>query len=58
MKNHKVFRVSFTLAVHDNNNILSSHEDTHSDDVLDLIDDIFFDVDDVKINNLNVREQE
>ena len=57
MKNNKDFSVHFTLAIQDHNNILSSHEETHSEDVLDLIEDIFYDVDDVKIRSITVKEK-
>ena len=57
MKNNKTFGVTFTIVVHENNNILSSHDEAHAEDVLDLVEDIFYDVDDVKIKNLTVKEQ-
>lgn len=57
MKNNKTFGVTFTIVVHESNNILSSHEEAHAEDVLDLVEDIFYDVDDVKIKNLTVKEQ-
>jgi hypothetical protein len=57
MKNHKVFSVTLTVAIHDDNNVLSSYEDAHEDDVSDLITDVFFDIDDVKIKNITVKER-
>jgi len=53
----KRFSVTFVANVDDNNNILSSYEDNNEQDIYDLITDIIYDVDDVDIENLNVRER-
>lgn len=53
----KEFRVSFMLKVDKNNNILSSSEADHAEDVSDLISDVFYDVDDVTITRLTVTEE-
>ncbi len=53
----KVFRVSLMLRVDKSNNILSSSEVNHEEDVWDLISDVFYDVDDIKITQLNVTEE-
>jgi hypothetical protein len=53
----KTFSVSFIMLLDKNNNILSSSEDGHVEDVADLIQDIMYDIDDVKIRSLIVREQ-
>ena len=53
----KEFRVSFMLKVDKSNNILSSSEADHAEDVHDLINDVFYDVDDVKITRLTVTEE-
>ena len=53
----KRFSVTFVANVDDNNNILSSYEDNHEQDIYDLITDVIYDVDDVDIENLNVRER-
>lgn len=53
----KKFSVMFILKVDGANNILSSYEDAHEEDVHDLITDIMYDVDDVKIDNLIVKER-
>ena len=53
----KAFSVSFIMLLDKNNNILSSSEDGHVEDVADLIQDIMYDIDDVKIRSLIVREQ-
>ena len=54
----KKFSVTFLLKIDDENNILSSHEEGHEEDVHDLIHDIMFDVDDVTIENLVVKERQ
>ena len=53
----KAFSVSFIMLLDKNNNILSSSEDGHVEDVADLIQDIMYDIDDVKIRSLIVREK-
>jgi len=53
----KEFRVSFMIKVDKSNNILSSSEADHAEDVLDLISDVFYDVDDVRITRLTVTEE-
>ena len=53
----KKFSVTFVLKVDRNNNILSSYEDSHEQDIHDLITDVIYDVDDVEIENLNVKER-
>ena len=53
----KKFSVTFVVKVDKNNNILSSYEDNHEQDIYDLITDVIYDVDDVEIENLNVRER-
>ncbi len=55
--NTKRFSVTFIMAVDKNNNILSSDEKSHSEDVYDLIMDTFYDTDDVKVDNLYVKER-
>lgn len=54
----KKFSVTFVAKVDDNNNILSSYEDNHEQDIHDLVTDIIYDIDDVDIENLNVRERQ
>jgi hypothetical protein len=55
--NTKRFSVTFIMAVDKNNNILSADEKSHSEDVYDLIMDTFYDTDDVKVDNLYVKER-
>ena len=54
----KRFSVTFVMKVDKNNNILSSYEDSHEQDIHDLITDVIYDVDDVEIENLNVKERQ
>lgn len=53
----KKFYVSFLVEVDDDNNILSSYEQDHIEDVYDLMKNILHDVDDVQVENLNVKER-
>jgi hypothetical protein len=53
---NKSFNVSFIMLIDKHNNILSSSEDTHVEDVADLIQDVMYDIDDIKIRSLVVRE--
>ena len=53
----KRFSITFVAKVDDSNNILSSFEDNHEQDIHDLIVNIIYDIDDVEIENLNVRER-
>lgn len=54
----KKFSVMFMLNVEEENNILSSSEEHHQEDVYDLITNVMYDVDDVKIQNLIVKERQ
>lgn len=54
---NKRFSVTFVLDVDEDNNILSSVEEAHVDDVYDLVKDLFYDVDDVEIENITVKER-
>ena len=53
----KKFNVSFMLIIHKDNNILSSYDVDHEEDVADLIKDLLQDVDDVKVQGLSVEER-
>ena len=53
----KKFSVTFVIERDEDNNILSSFDDNHEDDVHDLITNVMYDVDDVKIDNLTVKER-
>ena len=51
------FSVTFLRTIDEDNNILSSYEDNHEEDVHDLLKDVMYDVDDVEVENLVVRER-
>ena len=53
----KKFSVTFVLKVHEDNNIFSSVEEAHEDDVYDLVRNTFYDIDDIELDNLNVKER-
>lgn len=53
----KKFSVTFVLKVQENNNIFSSLEEAHEDDVYDLVHNTFHDIDDVELDNLNIKER-
>jgi hypothetical protein len=55
---NKRFSVTFVLEVDEDNNILSSVEEAHVDDVFDLVKDLFYDVDDVEVENIIVKERQ
>lgn len=54
---NKRFSVTFVLEVDEYNNILSAVPEAHVEDVYDLIKDVFYDVDDVEVDNLIVKER-
>ena len=55
---NKKFSVMYLIEVDEDNNILSSHEESHEEDVYDLITNLMHDTDDVKIHNLIVKERQ
>lgn len=57
MASKKSFHVNFTIEVDEYNNILSSLEANHEEDIQDLITDLFYDVDDVKVKNVSAQER-
>lgn len=57
MKKPNVFDVNITLTVPEDNNILSSHEEYHVEDIADLVADTFYDIDDVDVSNISVEEK-
>ncbi len=56
MKTEK-FSVTFVLSVDKSNNILSSHPMYYEEDIKDLIERVIYDIDDVQISNINVKDQ-
>ena len=53
----KKFSVTFVIEMDEDNNILSSFDNNHEDDVHDLITNVMYDVDDINIDNLIVKER-
>jgi len=53
----KKFSATMVLKVDSSNNVLGVYEKGHEDDVRDLVVDTFYDVDDVEIENLVVKEK-
>ena len=51
------FSVTYVMEVDEDNNFLSAHEEGHTEDVHDLINNVMHDVDDIKIQNLIVKER-
>ena len=54
---NKKFSVTFLLEVDEACNVLSTVQDAHEEDVHDLVRNTFYDIYDVKIDNLTVRER-
>ena len=52
------FSVTYVMEVDEDNNFLSAHEESHVEDVHDLVVNIMHDVDDIKITNLLIKERE
>ena len=53
---NKRFSVTFVLEIDEDNNLLSSVEEAHIDDVYDLIKDLYYDVEDVEAETIAVKE--
>jgi len=53
----KSFSVTFRIAVDDEANILSLYEDGHEQDVRELIENVFYDIDDVHISSIKIQER-
>jgi len=51
------FSVTYVMEVDEDNNFLSAHEESHREDVHDLVNNVMHDVDDVIIQNLVVKER-
>ena len=56
MAKTRKFSATFVVEVDEENNILSSHDVQHNEDIRDLLENLVFDIDDVTIYNINVRE--
>ena len=53
----KTFSISFTIKVDEGDNILSVIDVTHEADIYDIIKNAIYDIDDVRIENLKVKER-
>jgi hypothetical protein len=53
----KRFSVTFMLTIDEQNNILSSHDESHEEDIYDMLTSVIHDIDDTTLENLNVRER-
>jgi len=51
------FSVTFVLQIDKSNNILSSHSTYYEEDIKDLLTRVIYDIDDVEVTNINVRDQ-
>ena len=51
------FSVTFLLKVDEEANILSTVEDAHVENIHDLLHNTFHDIDDIKVDNLVVKER-
>jgi len=49
--------VTFVLQIDKSNNILSSHSTYYEEDIKDLLTRVIYDIDDVEVTNINVRDQ-
>ena len=52
------FSVTYVMEVDEENNFLSAHEESHTEDVHDLVNNVMHDIDDVRIQNLVVKERQ
>jgi len=53
----KTFSVTFILKIDEDNNILGSYDDAHTEDISDLVRNTFYDIDDVTIHNILIKER-
>jgi len=53
----KSFAVTFKIEVDGEANILSLYEGGHEQDVRELVENVFYDIDDVNINNIKIQER-
>ena len=51
------FSVTYVMEVEEDNNFLSAHEESHTEDVHDLVTNVMHDVDDIRIHNLIIKER-
>ncbi len=53
----KTFSVTLLLQIDEDNNILGAYEDAHTEDISDLVRNTFYDIDDVKVDTIRVKER-
>tara|TARA_R110000823_G_C15501008_1_gene453179 strand:+ start:141 stop:305 length:165 start_codon:yes stop_codon:yes gene_type:complete len=53
----KSFSVTFRIEVDEEANILSMYEGGHEQDVRELVEDVFYDIDDVHISSIKIQER-
>ena len=53
----KSFSITFRLEVDEEANILSLYEGGHEQDVRELVENVFYDVDDINITNMKIQER-
>ena len=53
----KSFSVTFRVSVDNEANILSLYEGGHEQDVRELVENVFYDIDDININNIKIQER-
>jgi hypothetical protein len=53
----KTFSVTLLLQIDEANNILGAYEDAHTEDISDLVRNTFYDIDDVTVQNILIKER-
>lgn len=53
----KTFSVTMLVNVDEPNNLLSATEDLHTEDIFDMFHNMIYDIDDVTIENVLVRQR-
>jgi|TARA_R110000787_G_scaffold62341_2_gene141061 hypothetical protein len=53
----KTFSVTLLLQIDEDNNILGAYEDAHTEDISDLVRNTFYDIDDVTVQNILIKER-
>ena len=53
----KSFSVTFRVSIDKEANILSLYEGGHEQDVRELVENVFFDIDDVHISSIKIQER-
>ncbi len=53
----KSFSITFRLEVDEEANILSMYEGGHEQDVRELVENVFYDIDDINITSIKIQER-